>query len=156
MAEDVRGNRLSPEGWTAVGREGIVEPTTAPNEISIVDAGEVASSSHSAEEVLRQYRVPMAVLAAGNLRVALAGEGRGPAAARNVTFRVRSGGTGDQPDGTALLTVQDIGPGDAAVSADSDPFARPTDPSTLIKLTGQGDGTTAAALRNFVLLFQSA
>ena len=33
---------------------------------------------------------------------------------------------------------------------------RPSDPSTLVKLTGQGDGTTPAALRNLVLLFHSA
>src|SRR5262252_1827658 len=140
----------------AFGCEGILEPTTAPAEISIPDQGEGATSSVGTEEVLRQYRVPLALLGPASLRVALTGEGRGPAAARNVTFRVRSGGTPDQADGTALLTVQDVGPGDAAVSADSDPFARPTDPSTLIKLTGQGDGTTAAALRNFVLLFHSA
>ena len=73
-----------------------------------------------------------------------------------MTFRVRAGGAADQPDGTALLTVQDVGPADAVVSADSLPFVRPADPSTLIKLTGQGDGTTPAALRNFVLLFHSA
>ena len=145
-----------PTPVLAFGCEGILEPTTAPNEISIPDDGEAASSSPSTEEVLRQYRVPLALLAPGNLRVALAGEGRGPAAARNVTFRVRSGGTADHPDGTALLTVQDVGANDAVVSADSDPFARPTDPSTIIKVTGQGDGTTAAALRNFVLLFHSA
>ena len=33
---------------------------------------------------------------------------------------------------------------------------RPSDPSTLVKLTGQGDGTTPAALRNVVFLFHSA
>ena len=118
-------------------------------EISIPDDSEAASSSPIAEEVLRQYRVPLALLAPGNLRVALAGEGRGPAAARNVTFRVRTGGAADQPDGTALLTVQDVGPSDAAVSTDSVSFARPTDPSTLIKLTGQGDGTVPAVLPQF-------
>jgi len=145
-----------PTPVLAFGCEGILEPTTAPAEISIPDQGEGATSSVGTEEVLRQYHVPLALLAPASLRVALSGEGRGPAAARNVTFRVRSGGTADQPDGTALLMVQDVGPGSAAVSADSDPFVRPTDPSTLIKLTGQGDGTTAAALRNFVLLFHSA
>lgn len=140
----------------AFGTEGILEPTTGPAEVSIPDQGEGATSSVGSEEVLRQYHVPLALLTPASLRVALSGEGRGPAAARNTTFRVRSGGTADQPDGTALLTVQDIGPSDAVVSADSPPFARPADPSTLIKLTGQGDGTTGAALRNFVLLFHSA
>src|SRR3954447_15783511 len=145
-----------PTPVLAFGTEGILEPSTAPSEVSIPDEGEGASSSTGVEEVLRQYHLPLALLAPASLRVALTGEGRGPAAARNVTFRVRAGGTADQPDGTALLTVQDIGPADAVVSADSAPFARPTDPSTLIKLTGQGDGTTPAALRNFVLLFHSA
>src|SRR5499427_450684 len=145
-----------PTPVLAFGCEGILEPTTAPNEVAIADQGEVASSSPSAEEVLRQYRIPLALLAPGNLRVAIAGEGRGPAAARNVTFRVRSGGAADQPDGAALLTVQDVGPSDAVVSANSPAFARPTDASTLIKLTGQGDGTTPATLRNFTLLFHSA
>src|SRR5882724_1896323 len=124
-----------PTPVLAFGCEGILEPSTAPNEISIPDDGEAASSSSSAEEVLRQYHVPLALLAPGSLRVALAGEGRGPAAARNVTFRVRSGGAAAQPDGAALLTVEDIGPGDAVISADSPGFPRPTEGSTLIKLT---------------------
>jgi hypothetical protein len=145
-----------PTPVLAFGTEGIFEAGTAPSEVSIPDEGEGASSSTGVEEVLRQYHVPLALLAPASLRVALTGEGRGPAAARNVTFRVRVGGAADQPDGTALLTVQDVGPADAVVSADSPPFARPTDTSTLVKLTGQGDGTTPAALRNFVLLFHSA
>jgi len=145
-----------PTPVLAFGTEGIFEPSTAPSEVSIPDEGEGVSSSTGVEEVLRQYHVPLALLAPASLRVALTGEGRGPAAARNVTFRVRAGGAADQPDGTALLTVQDVGPADAVVSADSPPFVRPTDPSTLIKLTGQGDGATPAALRNFVLLFHSA
>lgn len=140
----------------AFGTEGILEPTTGPADVSIPDQGEAATSSPGTEEVLRQYHVPLALLTPANLRVSLSGEGRGPAVARSVTFRVRSGGSADQPDGTALLSLQDVGPSDAVVSADSPPFIRPTDPSTLIKLTGQGDGTTPAALRNFVLLFHSA
>jgi hypothetical protein len=144
-----------PTPVLAFGSEGILEPTTAPSEVSIAEQGEVASSSLGAEEVLRQYQVPLALLAPASLRVALAGEGRGPAAPRNVTYRLRAGGAPDQPDGAALLTVLDVGPGDAAVSADSPAFARPTDPSTLVKLTGQGDGTVAAALRNFVLVFHA-
>jgi hypothetical protein len=100
--------------------------------------------------------MPLALLAPASLRVTLSGEARGPAVARSITFRVRTGGAPDQPDGTEVLTVPDVGPGDLAVAADSPPFARPTDPSTLVKLTGQGDGTTPAALRNLVLLFHSA
>lgn len=137
----------------AFGSEGIVEATSGPAEISIPDGGEVSTSDSSAEEVLRQYRVPLALLATLSLRVALAGEGRGGLAARNVTFRIRSGGAPDQPDGTELLAVHDTGAGDTSIAGDSLPFARPSDASTLIKLTGQGDGTFPAALRNFVLLF---
>ena len=139
----------------AFGCEGTLEPTTAPNELSIGDQGQVASVAAGNEEVLRQYRVPLALLAPANLRVALNGQARGPAAARDVTFRLRAGGAADQPDGTALLTVQDLGPGDAVVWADSPAFPRPTDPSTLVKLTGQGDGVAPAVLRNFVLLFHA-
>ncbi len=145
-----------PTPVLAFGSEGILEPTTAPAEVSIADQGQVATSALGTEEVLRQYRLPLALLAPASLRIALAGEGRGPATARNVTFRVRAGGAPDQPDGTELLSVPDVGPGDVTVSADSPAFARPTDPSTLIKLTGQGDGTAPAALRNFALLFHSA
>ena len=144
-----------PTPVLAFGCEGILEPATAPNEISVADQGQVASTSTSAEEVLRQYRVPLALLAPANLRVALTGESRGPASARNVTFRVRAGGATDQPDGTALLTVQDAGPGDVILSADSPAVPRPTDASTLIKLTGQGDGVAPAVIRNFALLFHA-
>lgn len=115
----------------------------------------MATSSPTDEEVLRQYRVPLALLSPASLRVALTGEGRGPATPRNVTFRVRTGGTPDHPDGTTLLAVQDVGPGDAPVSADSPAFARPSALSTLIKVTGQGDAAVPATIRNFVLLFHS-
>src|SRR3954470_2787065 len=145
-----------PTPVLAFGTEGITEPTTAPNEVSIGDQGQGATSSLGTEEVLRQYRMPLALLAPASLRVTLAGEARGPAAARNVTFRLRTGGAPDQPDGTEILTVPDVGPSDVAVAADSPPFARPSEPSTLVKLTGQGDGATPAALRNLVLLFHSA
>src|SRR3954469_18156268 len=57
-----------PTPVLAFGCEGILEPTTAPNDVSIVEDGEVASSSPGAEEVLRQYRVPLALLASGSLR----------------------------------------------------------------------------------------
>jgi hypothetical protein len=142
-----------PTPVVAFGSEGIVEPASGPAEISIPDAGEVSTNDTTVEEVLRQYRVPLALLATPSLRVALTGEGRGSPAARNTTFRIRSGGAPDQPDGIELLVVHDAGPGDAIIASDSTPFVRPADASTLIKLTGQGDGAFAPALRNFVLLF---
>jgi hypothetical protein len=141
-----------PTPALSFGSEGIVEGTSGATEVSISDAGGASTGDTSVEEVLRQYRVPLALLAAPTLRVALTAEGRG-AAARNVIFRLRTGGAADHPDGTELLVAHDLGPGDAPITADSAPFARPTDASTLLKLTGQGDGTFPAALRNFVLLF---
>src|SRR5579871_81164 len=143
-----------PAPVVAFGSEGIFEPTgAAASEVSLPDAGEGATSSADGEEVLRQYHVPLALLSPAALRVTLTGESLGPEGARKVTYRVRAGGTVDQPDGDVLLAAEDDGPGNAAVDADSAPFPRPSAPSTLIKLTGQGDGSTPAALRNFVLLF---
>jgi len=107
--------------------------------------------------VLRQYRVPLAVLASPSLVVTLVGNTNPPPAApRNLTFRVRGGGSPGLPDGDLLLAVpQDATAGQVAVGT-STPFARPTDPSTLVKVTAQGDGvTTPAVLSNFSILFRS-
>ena len=150
----VRRDAAGPAPVIAFGSEGIFEPTiAATSEISIADDGEIETSSTSNEEVLRQYQVPLALLSSVNLRATLAGQSRGGEGARKVTYRVRAGGTADQPDGILLLSLEDDGPGDVAVDTDSAPFARPSAPSTLIKVTGQGDGTTAAVLRNFTLVF---
>jgi hypothetical protein len=150
----VRRDAAGPAPVIAFGSEGIFEPTSvATSEISIADDGEIETSSTSNEEVLRQYQVPLALLSSVNLRATLAGQSGGGEGARKVTYRVRAGGTADQPDGNPLLSVEDDGSGDVTVDADSAPFARPSDPSTLIKVTGQGDGTTAAVLRNFTLIF---
>ena len=152
----VRRDAGGPAPVIAFGCEGILEAGTGPTEISLADAGETATSSADAEEVLRQYRAPLSLLAPANLRVALAGESLGGSeGSRNVTFRVRAGGTPDVPDGTTLLTVPDTSSGSTAVVGDSPAFARPSDPSTLIKLTGQGDAVAPAVLRNFVLLFHA-
>jgi hypothetical protein len=151
----VRRDAAGPAPVIAFGSEGILEATAdaGTSEISIADDGEVETGSISNEEVLRQYHVPLALLSSVNLRATLAGQSRGGEGARKVTYRVRAGGTADQPDGNLLLSLEDDGPGDVTVDTDSAPFARPSDPSTLIKVTGQGDGTTAAVLRNFTLVF---
>lgn len=140
------------------GSEGILEPTGASTtEISIAEAGQIATtSSDGEEEVLRQYHVPLALLSPPNLRVTLAGESRGGSETpRSVTYRVRTGGAPDQPDGTAILTLADAGTGDTSISAGSPAFPRPSDPSTLVKVTGQGDPWSPAVLRNFVLVFHA-
>src|SRR5206468_8076089 len=60
-----------PTPVLAFGSEGILEPTSAPNEVSIAEEGQVASSLLSSEEVLRQYRVPLPLLASASLQVVL-------------------------------------------------------------------------------------
>jgi hypothetical protein len=144
-----------PTPVIAFGSEGIVDagPASGTSEISIADDGEMETTSATDEEVLRQYRVPLALLASGTLRATLAGEGRGGEGTRKVFYRVRAGGTADNVDGNVLLSIEDDGPGAVSIEADSAPFARPGDPSTLIKLTGQGDGGNAAVFRNFTLVF---
>ncbi len=144
-----------PTPVIAFGSEGILEggASGGTSEISIADDGQIETTSVTDEEVLRQYRVPLALLSSGNLRATFAGEGRGGEGTRKVVYRLRAGGAADDPDGNVLLSIEDDGPDAVAVEADSAPFARPTDPSTLIKLTGQGDGSSAAVLRNFTLVF---
>ncbi len=151
-----------PTPVLAFGSEGILEPAGAvTSEISIAEDGEVTTDSNTNEEVLRQYRVPLVLLTPVSLGLTLAGESRGPATARQVTFRVRAGGTPDQPDGAELLAIQDVGPGDVGIVGRSTAaFPRPTDPATLIKVTGQGggvsEGAAPATLRNLVLVFNAA
>jgi hypothetical protein len=137
------------------GSEGSVESGQGTNALSLADDAEIATGASDVEEVLRQYHVPLARLAPSSLRLTFAGESRGNENERHVTYRVRAGGLPDAVDGTALLTVPDAGSGDHTLTADSPAFSRPAEPSTLIKLTGQGDGTRAAVLRNFVLLFHA-
>jgi len=144
-----------PTPVIAFGSEGILEGGTSggTSEISIADDSQIETTSVTDEEVLRQYRVPLALLSSASLRATLAAEGRDGEETRKVIYRVRAGGTADDLDGNVLLSIEDDGPGAVAVEGDSAPFARPTDPSTLIKLTGQGDGSSAAVLRNFTLVF---
>jgi hypothetical protein len=139
----------------AFGSEGILEAGSGggTSEISIADDGEIGTTSVTDEEVLRQYRVPLALLSSASLRATLAAEGRGSEGPRKVTYRVRAGGSTDAPDGNVVLSLEDDSTGNVPIESDSVPFARPNDPSTLIKLTGQGDGLSAAILRNLTLVF---
>jgi len=151
-----------PTPVLAFGSEGILESEGAvTSEVTIGEDGQVTTDSNGTEEVLRQYRVPLALLTPASLGVTLTGESRGPTGPRQVTFRVRAGGTPDQPDGIELLAIQDVGPGDIGIAGRSAaPFAHPTDAATLIKVTGQGGGSSEearpATLRNLVLVFNAA
>lgn len=48
---------------------------TGTSETSIADDAQIESTSVTDEEVLRQYRVPLALLSSATLRATLAGEG---------------------------------------------------------------------------------
>ena len=65
-----------PTPVIAFGSEGILEGGAGggTSEISIAD-GEIETTSVTDEEVLRQYRVPLALLSSATLRATLAGEG---------------------------------------------------------------------------------
>ena len=154
----VRRAAGGPPPVLAFGCEGMFEAAgSAATEISLSESGEVATSSSDGEQVLCQYHVPLSLLAPATLKVALAGESRAAGeGSRSVTYRVRADGVPDAPDGTVLLTVSETASGDATITADSPAFPRPNDPSTLIKVTGQGDASSPAILRNFVVLFHPA
>jgi hypothetical protein len=138
----------------AFGSEGTLEPSQASAMLSIAEAAEVGSTSLASEEVLRQYRVPLSLLGQPSLLVTLVGDAAPPSEARHVTFSVRAGGSPDLPDGAVLLTVNHDASGGIVVGT-SVPFLRPTEPSTLIKITAQGDGLVPAILSHFSISFHS-
>jgi hypothetical protein len=137
----------------AFGSEGSIEPAATGATLSIPEAGQVSTTTPTAEEVLRQYRVPLSLLPLPTLSVTLSADASPPSESKTVTFNVRAGGTEGQPDGDVLLTVSNDGSTGGAITGTSAPFLRPSDPSTLIKVTAQGDGTLPAVLAHFFLLF---
>jgi len=147
-----------PTPSVSFGCEGVLEPG-APGAgsvtLSIPESGKVSTSAPSGEEVLRQYRVPLSVLQAPALRLTLTGDAGAPGEFRRVTFNVRAGGQFGQPDGDVILAVTNDGSTGGLIAGTSAPLARPSDASTLIKVTAQGDGTVPASLAHFTLLFHA-
>jgi hypothetical protein len=149
----LRGGTLGGTPIVAVGGEAVQEASggsgTRSAELSIASERGFATTSTQGEEVLAEYVAPLATLDATTLSLDFTGVARGTGGTH---FRVRMGGTFGTPDGTELaaFTASEV---EASRSAQSVPFARPTAGSSLIKITGQGNG---AVLRSFDLLFHGA
>ena len=103
------------------------------------------------EEVFAEYAVPLAALESQAIALDFSGIAYVPSEA-SAYFRVRMGGTMGLPDGSELVSLR-VQDGEGPIVAHGPPFMRPTETSTFIKVTGQGNG---AQLRGFALLFQGA
>ena len=136
----------------AFGAEGLVDSSAGGLDLSIADDGERATSSPTTEEVFAEYAVPLGSLGGPSVGVTFAGISVQGEAAGSVTFRVRVGGTFQTPDGIEAIKVTDTVSAQKSVLGSSDPIPVGTG-ATVVKVTGQGDGTALAALRGFVLLF---
>lgn len=135
------------------GCEGTFDPASlSGSEISIGESSERETSGTTAEDVLFEYAAPLSMLSAPILAATFAGISVQGEVASNVTFRVRLGGSIGQPDGLEIIRAPDRVPAEKSILGNAPPFARPANGATLVKVTGQGDGTGTAALRGFVLL----
>ena len=65
---------------------------------------------------------------------------------------MRIGGTLQTPDGIEAVKITDTVGAQKSIVGGSDPIPVGQG-ATIVKVTGQGDGAVAAALRGFVLLF---
>jgi hypothetical protein len=124
--------------------------------ITLSDERAAATSSASDEEVLREFYVPLAVGSwphgiEATLSAFCATEGDEDGRA---VFNLRMGGRPGRADGDALIHITGRGQGSAEV-ATSHAFSQPYEPTTLIKVTGKGDGTVRAALRSLVITFHA-
>jgi hypothetical protein len=138
------------------GCEGTFDPAAATaSELTISEEAEHETSSLSNEEVLAEYAVPLAELPAPVLALTFAAISEQGEVAGTTTFRVRLGGAFGVPTGIEIGRAVDTAAGETSVVVNSAPFSRPAQPVVAVKVTGQGDGTQAAALRGFVLLFHS-
>ena len=149
----LRGGALGGIPIVAVGGEPVQEASGGAGgnsaELSIGSERGFAVTALEGEEVLAEYVAPMAALGAATLALDFSGVARGPNGAR---FRVRMGGTFGAADGDELASfvASEV---EASREAQSATFARPNASSSLIKITGQGNG---AVLRGFDLLFHGA
>lgn len=151
-------NGIGATPVVAFGSEGTVEPgsgAAGQAMLTIPEAGKVSTTSLVAEEVIRQYRVPLSLLNAPSLAVTLTGDAGPASEGKQLTFNVRAGGRPDLPDGDVLLAVTQNGSTDGPIAGTSASFGRPGDPSTLIKVTALGDGVLPAVLSQFMVAFHA-
>jgi hypothetical protein len=149
----LRGGALGGDPVIAVGGEPVQEASGGSalpsSELSIASDRAFAVTASEGEEVLAEYVAPLSALAAATLTPDFAGAARGGPCSH---FRVRIGGTMGTPDGTELAAF-DAPDVESPRAAQGAPFDRPNAGSSLIKITGQGNG---AVLRGFDLLFHGA
>jgi hypothetical protein len=136
-----------------VGAEGLFDPTATATDLTLGDDEERQTVSATDEEVLFQVPVPLKSMGAPILAFAFAAFSVKSDPTGTATFRVRIGGTPLAPDGAAVLTLTDAAPAEKSVFGNSTPFPAPTDDVTLVKITGQGDGTVRPNMRGFAMLF---
>jgi len=149
----LRGGALGGNPLIAVGGEPVQEASGGSalpsSELSVASERAFAVTATEGEEVLAEYVAPLSALAAATLTPDFAGVARGGTGTR---FRVRIGGSVGIPDGDELAAFE-ASEVEAPRAGQGAPFARPGAGSSLIKITGQGNG---AVLRSFDLLFHGA
>lgn len=154
----LRGGALGPAPAIAVGGEAVHEPfgdgAAAGSAEMTIASDRAYETTGTGEELFAEYHAPLGALDAASLVLDFAGIARATGTDGEVKVRVRSGGTKGAPDGDELASFT-AGPDEAARSARSAVFVRPAAPTTLIKVTGDGQGGRAV-LRGFGLLFHSA
>lgn len=159
----VRRTALGPSPVVTVGAEGLLEPGTGGGgparqaaELSVACEREFATAAGDVEEVMAEYAVPLSGLDAARFVLELSGIGHPSRADASATFRARLGGAPGAPDGAELAGFTASG-SPAVRLGRGEAFDRPSEPVSLVKVTGRGVGdTTRAVLRGFVLRFRPA
>lgn len=122
--------------------------------ISFGDESAKTTTSAAEEEVLQEFVLP-ATMVAGAVMVSMAALARKTAPdGEATTLRLRLGGQPGTPDGAVAVTAEASSTVDTPLSARSAPLAAPG--STLVKVTGQGNGVARPVLRGLVVYLEPA
>lgn len=154
-----RSGALGPAPAIAVGGESVREPNSGGSggasgvtTLSIASDREYSNTQPTSEELFAEYVVPFPALAATSLTLEFSGVAWTPDA-DGATVRVRLGGTLGQPDGPELASLA-ASASPTPLTTRSNPFTPPSEPRTLVKVTGFAPGGRAV-LRGFELLFHT-
>jgi hypothetical protein len=156
----VQRNAAGQAPVITVGAEALFEPNgggvvTAAAELAGASEREMGTVTETEEEVLAEYAVPLGGLDAPRLVLDFSGIGGALGAEVETSFRVRQGGSVGAPDGAEVAAFAITGSGKVGFIR-SDPFDRPIDVATLVKVTGHGGPGARAGLRGFVLRYHPA